>query len=66
MVDFYRKKNGRPVQVMYPTRGTSNVLRRVDGVKLRSGTGPSGRYIVVQESNGQIRSLSLKKIVQMN
>jgi hypothetical protein len=64
MVDLSKKRNGRRIEVLYPHNGRSNVLRSVNGVKLRSGTGPSGKFITVQEDNGQIRSLSLSKVVQ--
>ena len=62
MLDYLSKKrNGRKVEFRYPSRGSSNVYRTVKGVKLRSGTGPNGKFITVQEENGQIRSLSIKK-----
>jgi hypothetical protein len=64
MLDLSKKRNGRKIEVLYPQGGTSNVLRSVSGVKLRSGTGPSGKFITVQESDGKIRSLSLSKVVQ--
>jgi hypothetical protein len=38
-------------------------LRKIEGVKLKSFTGPNGRGITVRESNGQIRSVSLTKCV---
>ena len=63
MQDLYHKRNGRKVNVLYPSRGTRNILRNVSGVKLRSGTSSNGRFITVQESNGQIRSLSISKCV---
>ena len=63
MQDLYHKRNGRKVSVLYPSRGTRNVLRSVSGVKLRSGTSSNGRFITVQEGNGQIRSLSISKCV---
>lgn len=66
MVNLSEKRNGRRINVLYPHKGNSNVLRSVKGVKLRSYTGPSGKGITVQEDSGQIRSLSLKKIVQMS
>ena len=56
MVDLSKKRNGRKISVLY-------VLRSVNGVKLRSGTGPNGKFITVQETNGQIRSLTLSKVV---
>lgn len=61
--DLYSKRNDRKISVLYPVGGKRNVLRKVEGVKLRSFTGPSGRGITVQEANGRIRSLSLSKCV---
>ena len=63
MNDLYLKRNGRKINVLYPSRGTRNILRTVSGVKLRSGTSQNGRFITVQEGNGQIRSLSVSKCV---
>ncbi len=53
------------VNVLYPVHGTKNILRRVSGEVVKRGTGPNGQYVTVQEKNGSIRSLSLKKIVQL-
>lgn len=53
------------VNVLYPVHGTKNILRRVSGEVVNHGTGPNGKYVTVQEKNGSIRSLSLKKIVQL-
>ena len=64
MVDFYNKRNERKVSFKYPVGGNRNILRKVDGVKLASFTGAGGRGITVQEANGQIRSMSVRKIVQ--
>jgi hypothetical protein len=66
MVNLSNKRNGRRIECLYPHNGNSNVLRSVKGVKLRSFTGPGGKGITVQEDSGQIRSLSLKKVVQMS
>lgn len=63
MNDLYLKRNERKIRCKYPVNGTSNVLRLVEGVKLRSFTGPNGRGITVQEKCGKIRSLSCSKIV---
>ena len=71
MVDLSKKRNGRKINVLYPQGGNKNVLRTVsgtklrsvNGIKLRSGTGPKGKFITVQETNGQIRSLTLSKVV---
>jgi hypothetical protein len=63
MLDLSKKRNGRKINVLYPTGGNKNVLRSVNGIKLKSGTGQNGKYITVQETNGQIRSLTLSKVV---
>jgi hypothetical protein len=63
MLDLSKKRNGRKINVLYPQGGNKNVLRTVSGTKLRSGTGPKGKFITVQEDNGQIRSLTLSKVV---
>ena len=63
MANLYKRNNGRTVSVLYPVHGKKNVLRRVVGVKVRSFTGPNGRGITVQQTNGLIRSLSLRKCI---
>jgi len=63
MQELYKKRNDSKINVFYPSGGKRNVLRSVAGTKLASGTGPSGRFITVQEGNGQIRSLSVSKCV---
>ena len=63
MLDLSKKRNGRKISCYYPSGGYRNNLRKVEGVKLRSGTGPRGKFITVQETNGQVRSLSLSKVV---
>lgn len=57
------KRVGDAVSCLYPTHGRLNVLRDVVGEIVKVGRGPRGPYITVQESNGQIRCLSLSKIV---
>jgi len=64
MIDFYNKRNERKVAFKYPVGGNRNILRKVEGVKLASFTGPGGRGITVQELDGKIRSVSVRKIVQ--
>ena len=61
--DLYHKRNERKVSFPYPKNGNRNVLRRVNGVKIKSFTGPSGRGITVQEDNGLKKSFSLTKCV---
>ena len=63
MQELYKKRNESKISVFYPSGGHRNVLRNVSGKKVASGTGPSGRFITVQEDNGQIRSLSVSKCV---
>ncbi|SVC00464.1 uncharacterized protein METZ01_LOCUS253318, partial [marine metagenome] len=49
IADLYHKRNERKVSVLYPSGGNRNVLRKIAGTKLRSGTGPSGRFATIQE-----------------
>ena len=63
ITDLYHKRNERKINVLYPVGGNKNIHRNVNGVKVSSGTGPNGRFITVQESDGQIRSLSVSKCV---
>ena len=53
----------RKVSFLYPKNGNRNVLRTVNGVKVKSFTGPSGRGITVREDNGLHKSFSLSKCV---
>jgi hypothetical protein len=61
--DLYLVRNDRKINVLYPVHGNQNILRRVVGIKLASYTGPGGRGITVQETDGKIRSLSVSKCV---
>ena len=61
--DLYLVRNDRKINVLYPVHGNRNILRRVVGIKLSSYTGPGGRGITVQETDGNIRSLSVSKCV---
>ena len=61
--DLYHKRNERKVSFLYPVNGSKNVLRNVNGVKVKSFTGPNGRGITVREDNGLHKSFSLKKCV---
>jgi hypothetical protein len=61
--DLYLKRNERKISVLYPVHGRKNVLRRIEGIKLASFTGPNGRGIKVRQSDGKVRSLSISKCV---
>jgi hypothetical protein len=63
MVDLYGKRNERKVSFLYPVGGKKNVLRAVNGVKVRSYTGPNGRGITVREDSGIMKSFSVNKCV---
>ena len=63
MVNLSEKRNGRKVSFLYPVNGNKNVLRTVNGKKVRSFTGPGGKGITVAEDNGLHKSFSLSKIV---
>jgi hypothetical protein len=63
MLDLSKKRNERKVSFLYPVNGNKNVLRQVNGVKVKSFTGPAGKGITVREDNGLHKSFSLSKIV---
>lgn len=60
---LYSMRNERKVSFFYPVNGRKNILRSVNGVKIRSYTGPNGRGITVREANGQLKSFSVNKCV---
>ena len=62
MVDLSKKRNDRKVSFLYPVNGSKNVLRQVNGVKIRSFTGPGGKGITVREDSGLHKSFSLSKV----
>jgi len=62
---LYNKKNGSKIDVWYPVHGRKNVLRRIQGLKTRSFTGPNGRGVECKEVNGNIRCLLENKTVLM-
>ena len=63
MNDLYNKRNERKVSFLYPKNGNHNVLRQVNGVKVKSFTGPNGRGITVREDGGLHKSFSTAKCV---
>ena len=63
IADLYLKRNDRKVKFLYPKNGNCNVLRTVEGIKVRSFTGPNGRGITVREKNGLHKSFSVSKCV---
>ena len=63
MLDLSKKRNGRKVSFLYPVNGNKNVLRTVNGKKVASFTGPSGKGITVCEDTGLHKSFTLSKIV---
>jgi len=63
MTDLYSKRNDRKVKFLYPKNGNRNVLRLVEGVKIKSFTSKNGRGITVREKNGLHKSFSVSKCV---
>ena len=63
MVNLSSKRNGRKVSFLYPVNGKKNILRQVNGVKVKSFTGPNGKGITVHEDNGLHNSFYLSKVV---
>lgn len=62
-MSIYKIPNGRRIRVLYPTGGRSNVMRLVDGYKVRSYTGPSGKGATVHQIDGKYRSISEDKCI---
>ena len=56
-------RKGRNIRCKYPKHGRLNVLKWHEGVIHRSGTGPNGKYAVVQSDDGQFRTLRCDKMV---
>lgn len=56
-------RKGKTVRCKYPKHGRLNVLKWHEGVITRSGTGPNGKYAVVQSENGQFRTLRCDKMI---
>ena len=54
---------GKHIRCKYPKHGRLNVLKWHTGVIHRSGTGPNGKYAVVQSDDGQFRTLRCDKMV---
>ena len=63
IADLYHKRNDRKVSFLYPKNGTKNILTQVEGVKVRSFTGPNGRGITVAQEGKGHRSYSVSKCV---
>ena len=66
MLSLYNKPNGAKIDILYPTHGTSNILRTVTGRKTASFTGPGGRGITVEETSGKFRRFLESKCVIKN
>ena len=56
-------RKGKTIRCKYPKHGTLNILKWHEGVITRSGTGPNGKYAVVQSDNGQFRTLRCDKMI---
>ena len=61
--DLYLTRNERKVKFLYPVSGSRNILRTVEGVKVKSFTGPNGRGITVREKNGLHKRFSVSQWV---
>ena len=57
-------RKGKTLRCKYPKHGRLNVLKWHEGVITRSGTGPNGKYAVVQSSDGQFRTLRCDKMIE--
>lgn len=56
-------RKGKSIRCKYPKHGRLNVLKWHEGVITRSGTGPNGKYAVVQSDDGQFRTLRCDKMI---
>lgn len=56
-------RKGKTIRCKYPKHGRLNILKWHSGVITRSGTGPNGKYAVVQSDNGQFRTLRCDKMI---
>ena len=56
-------RKGKTLRCKYPKHGRLNVLKWHEGVITRSGTGPNGKYAVVQSADGQFRTLRCDKMI---
>ena len=60
-------RKGKTLRCKYPKHGRLNVLKWHEGVITRSGTGPNGKYAVVQSDDGPVSythlTLPTKRIV---
>lgn len=57
-------RKGKTIRCKYPKHGRLNVLKWHEGVIHRSGTGPNGKYAVVQSEDGQFRTLRCDKMIE--
>lgn len=56
-------RKGKTIRCKYPKHGRLNILKWHEGVITRSGTGPNGKYAVVQSNDGQFRTLRCDKMI---
>ena len=56
-------RKGKTIRCKYPKHGRLNILKWHEGVITRSGTGPNGKYAVVQSEDGQFRTLRCDKMI---
>jgi len=56
-------RKGKTIRCKYPKHGKLNILKWHEGIITRSGTGPNGKYAVVQSNDGQFRTLRCDKMI---
>ena len=56
-------RKGKTIRCNYPKHGRLNILKWHEGVITLSGTGPNGKYAVVQSEDGQFRTLRCDKMI---
>ena len=53
MVDLSKKRNGRKINVLYPAGGNKNVLRSVNGIKLKAERDETGSISPFRKRTGR-------------
>jgi hypothetical protein len=58
-------RKGQTVTCKYPKHGTRNILKLHSGVVESLGCTHNGVYATIRSDNGQVRSLSLEKMIDL-
>ena len=59
-------RKGQTLTCKYPKHGRRNILKRHSGVVEAMGCTHNGVYATIRSENGQVRSLSLEKMIDLS